>query len=237
MNSLLPTDVISINLSHPFYWRRPASISLKQRCVLEYHPKVRWCEPSGPRPLNNPHLSAARTNSHLSLIRKPSEEKGENQKQRISVNRVEQQSNNSQNTMQAVLQISAGVPYPAPSKTSRQRYCLVWISSVKWWCYSQKQEVNSLTNPTRKCHQFIFTYHPASVAQICNFDQHVGPDFSDGIWSLVQQRPLIWNRRCATHSAFIWKEKKQIKHKYANKMNQVIIYWSNCRCRSDYPEG
>ena len=113
--------------------------------------------------------------------------------------------------MQAVLQISAGVPYPAPSKTSRQRYCLVWISSVKWWCYSQKQEVNSLTNPTRKCHQFIFTYHPASVAQICNFDQHVGPDFSDGIWSLVQQRPLIWNRRCATHSAFIWKEKKTNK--------------------------
>jgi hypothetical protein len=36
-------------------------------------------------------------------------------------------------TMQAVLQMSAGVPYPAPKSTSRQRYCLVWMSSVKWW--------------------------------------------------------------------------------------------------------
>lgn len=39
-------------------------------------------------------------------------------------------------TMHAVLQMSAGVPYPDPINTSRERYCRVWISSVKclcWW--------------------------------------------------------------------------------------------------------
>jgi len=40
-------------------------------------------------------------------------------------------------TMQAVLQISAGIPYPAPNSTSRQRYWRVWISSVKWWYYNK----------------------------------------------------------------------------------------------------
>ena len=33
-------------------------------------------------------------------------------------------------TIHAVLQISAGGPYPAPINTSRHLYCLVWISSV-----------------------------------------------------------------------------------------------------------
>ena len=37
-------------------------------------------------------------------------------------------------TMHAVLQMSAGGPYPAPINTSRLRYCRVWISSVKWCC-------------------------------------------------------------------------------------------------------
>ena len=34
-------------------------------------------------------------------------------------------------TIQAVLQMSAGGPYSAPINTSRQRYCRVWMSSVK----------------------------------------------------------------------------------------------------------
>ena len=34
--------------------------------------------------------------------------------------------------MQATLQISALVPHRAPRMTSGHRYCLVWISSVKW---------------------------------------------------------------------------------------------------------
>lgn len=37
-------------------------------------------------------------------------------------------------TIQAVLQISAGVLYPEPISTSRDRYCRVWMSSVKCLC-------------------------------------------------------------------------------------------------------
>lgn len=37
-------------------------------------------------------------------------------------------------TMQAVLQTSAGVLYPAPISTSKALYCLVWMSSVKCLC-------------------------------------------------------------------------------------------------------
>lgn len=37
-------------------------------------------------------------------------------------------------TMQAVLQMSAGVLYPAPMSTSKERYCRVWMSSVKCLC-------------------------------------------------------------------------------------------------------
>jgi len=37
-------------------------------------------------------------------------------------------------TMHAVLQMSAGVLYPDPINTSRDRYCLVWMSSVKCLC-------------------------------------------------------------------------------------------------------
>lgn len=37
-------------------------------------------------------------------------------------------------TIQAVLQISAGVLYPEPISTSKDRYCRVWMSSVKCLC-------------------------------------------------------------------------------------------------------
>lgn len=37
-------------------------------------------------------------------------------------------------TMQAVLQMSAGVLYPAPMSTSKDLYCRVWMSSVKCLC-------------------------------------------------------------------------------------------------------
>lgn len=40
-------------------------------------------------------------------------------------------------TIQAVLHMSAGAPYPAPSRTSRHRYCRVCMSSVKWWSTQQ----------------------------------------------------------------------------------------------------
>jgi hypothetical protein len=50
-------------------------------------------------------------------------------------------------TMQAVLHMSAGVPYPAPNSTSIQRYCRVWISSVKWWyCNIHNYFPNTLKN-------------------------------------------------------------------------------------------
>lgn len=39
-------------------------------------------------------------------------------------------------TMQATLQMSALGPHFAPRITSGQRYCLVWMSSVKW-CSTQ----------------------------------------------------------------------------------------------------
>lgn len=37
-------------------------------------------------------------------------------------------------TIQAVLHISAGVLYPEPMRTSKDRYCRVWMSSVKCLC-------------------------------------------------------------------------------------------------------
>lgn len=37
-------------------------------------------------------------------------------------------------TIHAVLQMSAGVLYPDPINTSKDRYCLVWMSSVKCLC-------------------------------------------------------------------------------------------------------
>lgn len=40
-------------------------------------------------------------------------------------------------TIQAVLQMSAGVLYPAPINTSMERYCLVWMSSVKCLCWTK----------------------------------------------------------------------------------------------------
>lgn len=42
--------------------------------------------------------------------------------------------------MQAVLQMSAGVPYSAPIRTSRALYCLVWMSSVKCLCWTRDME-------------------------------------------------------------------------------------------------
>lgn len=46
-------------------------------------------------------------------------------------------------TMQAVLQISAGVLYPAPISTSRERYCRVWMSSVKCLCCRERAKVTA----------------------------------------------------------------------------------------------
>lgn len=46
-------------------------------------------------------------------------------------------------TMQAVLQMSAGVLYPAPIRTSMERYCLVWMSSVKCLCCTSKSRENT----------------------------------------------------------------------------------------------
>lgn len=44
-------------------------------------------------------------------------------------------------TIQAVLQISAGVLYPEPISTSRDRYCRVWMSSVKCLCWEEKRQI------------------------------------------------------------------------------------------------
>lgn len=43
-------------------------------------------------------------------------------------------------TIQAVLHISAGVLYPEPMRTSKDRYCRVWMSSVKCLCWKQEIE-------------------------------------------------------------------------------------------------
>ena len=42
-------------------------------------------------------------------------------------------------TMHAVLQISAGGPYPAPINTSKHLYWRVWMSSVKRWNYKNQK--------------------------------------------------------------------------------------------------
>lgn len=53
-------------------------------------------------------------------------------------------------TMQAVLQISAGVLYPAPISTSSERYCRVWMSSVKCLCCRGR------TNKAQRAHVPLF---------------------------------------------------------------------------------
>jgi hypothetical protein len=57
---------------------------------------------------------------------------------RITERRVSHQRNCSlvPRTTHAVLQISALGPHRAPRRTSGQRYCRVWMSSVKW-CSTQ----------------------------------------------------------------------------------------------------
>lgn len=45
-------------------------------------------------------------------------------------------------TMQAVLQMSAGGPYSAPMRTSRARYCRVWMSSVKCLCLKTEIKIS-----------------------------------------------------------------------------------------------
>ena len=118
-------------------WRKTAKISLTQRCVWECLPRARLCGRDGPRLLNSHHPNEVQISNLLLPTQKPatSKQRGrdkvrawKNQQYRISLLQW------SSHTMQAVLHISAGVPYPAPSNTSKQRYCLVWMSSVKWWC-------------------------------------------------------------------------------------------------------
>jgi len=47
-------------------------------------------------------------------------------------------------TMHAVLQISAGGPYPAPINTSKLRYWRVWMSSEKWWNCIRHETANNM---------------------------------------------------------------------------------------------
>lgn len=60
--------------------------------------------------------------------------------------------------MHAVLQISAGVPYPDPINTSRERYCRVWISSVKCLCWWWKTRVTMNQPLTEVRHEYTWGY-------------------------------------------------------------------------------
>lgn len=46
-------------------------------------------------------------------------------------------SGNSQHTIEAMLHTSVLAPHFAPRITSGERYCLVWMSFVKWWFTQQ----------------------------------------------------------------------------------------------------
>jgi len=112
-------------------------------------------------------------------------------------------------TMQAVLQISAGVPYPAPNSTSKQRYCRVWISSVKWWYCNknnsvydslkylliwnqnkQKMSLREIYLCVHTCTLHTHAYRPTSIAKICYLHFNI-TDFTNWIW-LVHQLLSIW---------------------------------------------
>ncbi len=54
-------------------------------------------------------------------------------------------------TMQAVLHRSAGVLYPEPMSTSKDRYCRVWMSSVKCLCWEREIEEKKPESMTRFC--------------------------------------------------------------------------------------
>lgn len=92
-------------------------------------------------------------------------------------------------TMQATLQISAGGPYSEPSRTSRARYCWVWISSQKclyWnmWMNFTLLYVGSqmLSNTTQQYWNVLlfytecmkpYTHHPAGTTQVCDFHRNI----------------------------------------------------------------
>ena len=75
-------------------------------------------------------------------------------------------------TMQAVLQMSAGGPYSAPSSTSSARYCRVWMSSVKWWCWERGE--GGPFHPPGTDPQHRHPHHPAAVAQIRDLHAQAG---------------------------------------------------------------
>lgn len=81
--------------------------------------------------------------------------------------------------MQAVLQMSAAVPYSAPIRTSRARYCLVCMSSVKCLCCRGRRHRGSnvigWTIPSLQDECTVtttgggakgVTHHPAGVPQV-----------------------------------------------------------------------
>lgn len=55
----------------------------------------------------------------------------------LALSRCRVQQDNAQRTMAAILQTSVLAPHLAPRITSGDLYCLVWISSVKWWFTQQ----------------------------------------------------------------------------------------------------
>lgn len=81
-------------------------------------------------------------------------------------------------TMHAVLHMSAGVLYPAPMSTSKDRYCRVWMSSVKCLCW--KWRIGKTTIPSHK--------FPILLSNRTN-------------WTLGSLMSLFWecdDTRCAT---------------------------------------
>lgn len=147
-------------------------------------------------------------------------------------------------TMQAVLQISAGVLYPAPISTSRERYCRVWMSSVKCLCcregankvpaqrafhiYSAAEMRSDFEKTTthkqrsRMRGQKCCSYHPAGIAQVSYLNlQLVGIKRIQGVY---QQ----------TDSSWWWEESaarpdrrgRGIKPTFKSKLLETIVTFS-----------
>ena len=82
-------------------------------------------------------------------------------------------------TMQAVLHMSAGVLYPEPMSTSKERYCRVWMSSVKclcWYCGGKRRSTlkikNTHTHTSSTCRHIcsaeVQKFHCISIFQYWN---------------------------------------------------------------------
>lgn len=84
-------------------------------------------------------------------------------------------------TIAAMLQTSVLAPHLAPSMTSGDRYCLVWMSFVKWWLTQQalpKSAIFTLMTSRPKVLSSAFLFSPVEDDDVLEDLSRETPDTS-----------------------------------------------------------